>query len=69
MGNGTRKANQMVDQLKEEIAEQMTIWQHLVDRALNILEQRGNIPIVDGMPIVPYVCEYYVPTILTRHNM
>ena len=52
----------------QEIAEAMTVWQYLMDVALNTLEQRKDLQFIDDLPCVPYLCEHLIPTILTRHN-
>ncbi|MBW6399977.1 hypothetical protein KPL78_19105 [Roseomonas sp. HJA6] len=44
----------------------ITITQHATDRLLNELEARGAIAIEDGGPVIPYVADHVVDTILTR---
>ncbi len=44
----------------------MTITQHATDIMLNELERRDELEFVQDLPVVPYVSEYMVETILTR---
>lgn len=46
----------------------MTVTQHVTDLCLNELERRGEIGLLGGYPVVPYICDYMVETILTRHT-
>lgn len=46
----------------------ITITQHATDRLLNELERRGAINIQDGVPVIPYVADHVVETILTRQD-
>lgn len=47
----------------------ITITQHLTDRLLNELEARGAIEFHEGMPIIPYLSNYSVETLLTREEL
>jgi hypothetical protein len=44
----------------------ITLTQHATDILLNEIERRGELTFTDDMPIVPYMSEYSVETILTR---
>jgi hypothetical protein len=44
----------------------ITLTQHATDVLLNEIERRGEIYYLGGMPIVPYLADYSVETILTR---
>jgi len=44
----------------------ITLAQHATDLLLNEIERRGEICYVEGRPIVPYLADYSVETILTR---
>jgi hypothetical protein len=44
----------------------ITISQYATDVLLNEIERRGGIYYLEGMPIVPYLADYSVETILTR---
>jgi hypothetical protein len=50
----------------EKLVDLMTVTQYLTDLCLNEIERRGELEVNDGTPVVPYGCDYYVPTILTR---
>jgi hypothetical protein len=50
----------------DEIIRLMTVTQYIADRCLNEVERRGALEWHQGMPIVPYCCEYFEPTVLTR---
>jgi len=44
----------------------ITLTQHATDVLLNEIERRGEIHYLGSMPIVPYLADYSVETILTR---
>lgn len=44
----------------------ITVTQHATDVLLNELEERGELASEDGIPIVPYMSDYVLDTILTR---
>jgi hypothetical protein len=44
----------------------ITLTQHATDVLLNEIERRGGIYYLEGMPVVPYLADYSVETILTR---
>jgi hypothetical protein len=46
----------------------MTITQHVTDLCLNELEHRGELLMLSDAPVLPYVCDYMLETILTRTN-
>jgi hypothetical protein len=54
----------------DQLCQLMTVAQHVVDLCLNEIEVRGELtfaPSPSGLaPIVPYVCDHMVETILTR---
>jgi len=52
----------------DQIERLMTITQHVTDLCLNELERRGTLLTINHSPVVPYVCDYMVETILTRTN-
>lgn len=49
-----------------ELTQFMTVTQYLTHLCLNEVERRGELTFFDGDPIVPYVSEHSVETILTR---
>lgn len=60
----------------DEIAERLcypdrliTITQYVTDLCLNEIERRGELTVLDGVPVVPYQCEYMVETVLTRSRI
>jgi hypothetical protein len=44
----------------------MTVTQFVTDLCLNELEDRAELALVGDTPLVPYVADYRVETILTR---
>jgi hypothetical protein len=46
----------------------ITLTQHATDLLLNEIERRGELDFVDGMPIVPYLSNHLVETVLTREE-
>jgi hypothetical protein len=57
----------------EQICHKMTIAQFISDLCLNEIERRGELTYApDGggglTPIVPYYCDYWVETVLTRRS-
>jgi hypothetical protein len=52
----------------EKIMELMTVTQFVTDTCLNELESRDELTTHMGFPVVPYVCDHTVPTILTREQ-
>jgi hypothetical protein len=44
----------------------ITVAQYATDVLLNEIERRGGIYYLEGMPIVPYLADYSVETVLTR---
>jgi hypothetical protein len=59
---GGNPANFSLDRLLQII----TITQHATDVLLNEIERRGELAFSDGEPILPYMSEHSVETILTR---
>ena len=47
----------------------ITITQHVTDLSLNEIEKRGELTVLDGVPVVPYHREYMVETFLTRSRI
>ena len=52
----------------ERLWHLITITQHATNLLLNEIERRGELTVMpeDGTPIVPYMSDYMVETILTR---
>lgn len=50
----------------DDLKRLMTLTQYVTDLCLNEVESRGALTFFDGDPIVPYVSEHSVETILTR---
>jgi hypothetical protein len=50
----------------EKLARLHTVATYVFDLTLNELERRGLIPIRDGAPVIPYISEHSIETILTR---
>lgn len=46
----------------------LTIGQYLADRCLNEIEQRGALEFIEGAPVVDYVSDHTIETILTRRQ-
>ena len=44
----------------------MTVTQFVTDLCLNELEERGKLVLLGDTPVVPYVADYRVETVLTR---
>ena len=44
----------------------ITITQHATDLLLNEIERRGELTFDQGVPVIPYMSNYGVETILTR---
>jgi hypothetical protein len=55
-----------VADLTTEQVEKLMITQFVTDLCLNEIERRGALDFVGGVPVVPYVSEHGVKTILTR---
>ncbi|MGJ4888977.1 hypothetical protein ACQR1Y_12325 [Bradyrhizobium sp. HKCCYLRH3099] len=53
----------------DALVNKITVVQHAFDLCLNEIERRGELETRDGMIVIPYVCEYAVPTALTREGM
>lgn len=54
-----------IDQLRILI----TVTQYLTDCLLNELEERGALEMCEGVPVIPYVSDYAVETLLTREGL
>jgi hypothetical protein len=50
----------------EKLKRLITVTQYPTDLCLNELERRGELEVDGDTPVVPYECEHYVHTILTR---
>jgi hypothetical protein len=51
----------------ERLHHLITLTQHATDLLLNEIERRGELTFSeDGVPILPYISDYGVETILTR---
>ncbi|WP_455296491.1 hypothetical protein [Brucella pituitosa] len=46
----------------------LTIGQYLTDRCLNEIEQRGELEFIEGAPVIDYVSNHVIETILTRRQ-
>lgn len=44
----------------------ITLTQHATDLLLNEIERRGELTFMNDMPVVPYMSDHSVETILTR---
>ena len=54
------------DLTHDQILKLMTVTQYVTDICLNEIEDRGKLTFLDDVVIVPYQCEHYAETILTR---
>jgi hypothetical protein len=54
------------DLTTEQVEKLMTITQFVTDLCLDEIERRGALDFLGGVPVVPYVSEHGVKTILTR---
>jgi hypothetical protein len=52
----------------DELRVLITQSQYVTDICINELERRGEITFSGGSPVLPYVSEHIVETILTRTN-
>jgi len=52
----------------KQLERLMTVTQLVTDLCLNELEDRGELVLVGDTPLVPYVADYRVETILTRNR-
>lgn len=59
-------AGNVADLSIDQLRRLMTVTQFVTDICLNEIERRGELTWAEGMPIVPYQCDYSVPTIITR---
>ncbi len=50
----------------EQLRRLMTVTQYVTDICLNEIEERDELTMLDGVPVLPYDSEYSVETILTR---
>lgn len=50
----------------DQLMRLITVTQYVTDLCLNLIEKRGKLTFFDGDPIVPYISDYGVETILTR---
>jgi oligoribonuclease (3'-5' exoribonuclease) len=62
----TMTGGNLKDLSVEQIERLMTVTQYVTDICLNELEERGEMVSHKGAPVVPYISEYMVETILTR---
>lgn len=56
----------IADLSSEKIQRLMTVTQYVTDICLNEIERRGELAFQEGMPVVPYVADHGVETVLTR---
>jgi len=54
------------DLIVKQLEMLMTVTQFVTDLCLNELEDRGELVLVGDTPLVPYVADYRIETILTR---
>jgi len=50
----------------DQLERLMTVTQFVTDLCLNEIERRGELTFLGNMPILPYLCEHSVETVLTR---
>jgi hypothetical protein len=50
----------------EQLERLMTVTQFVTDLCLNELEYRGELVLLGDTPLVPYVSDHMVETVLTR---
>jgi hypothetical protein len=50
----------------ERLLHLITVTQHATDLLLNEIEGRGELTFMGDMPVVPYMSDHYVETVLTR---
>jgi len=50
----------------DELRRLMTVTQYLTDVCLNEIERRDELTYLNGIMIVPYMCDHDVETVLTR---
>lgn len=51
------------------ILRMITFGQYLTDRCLNEIEKRGELEFIDGDPVLPYVSDHMIETVLTREGI
>jgi hypothetical protein len=51
-----------------ELQELMTVTQYITDICLALIEDRGDLEFEDDMPIIPYMSDFAIETILTRDD-
>jgi hypothetical protein len=51
-----------------DLQELMTVTQYITDMCLSLIEDRGDLEFDEGIPIVPYMSDFAVETILTRDD-
>lgn len=56
----------LADLASEKIYRLMTVTQYVTDLCINEIERRGQLETHEGMPVVPYLSDHGVETILTR---
>ena len=56
----------IADLSNEKIERLMTVTQYVTDLCLNEIERRGGLRFIGHDPIVPYLSEHSLETILTR---
>lgn len=56
----------VADLTPEQLGRLMTVASFVFDCCLNEFERRGLLLVEDGMPVVPYLSEHAVETVLTR---
>jgi len=49
-----------------QVKRLMTVAMYVGDLCLNEIEDRGELEFVGDAPVLPYDCDYTVPTVLTR---
>jgi hypothetical protein len=52
----------------DQIESLMTASQFVTDLCLNEVERRGELAFFDGKPVIPYVSDHFVETVLTRSD-
>ncbi len=59
-------ASKVEDMPSYQLQKLMTVGQYLTDCSLAEIERRGELEFVNGAPVLPYLSEHCIETILTR---
>ena len=58
----------VADMPSDRLLHLITVTQHATDLLLNEIERRGELTFHGEIPIVPYISDYRIETILTRDS-